>query len=124
MQAFNERSESFVTYANDRNVSGGEVVQITFDQTDAEESVYLVAEYNETSNAYDSAAMVNTTDRSVDETVTVSGMAADNAADEIEAFHSEFVEDNEDVTTSWLASKWAAYNEDLSSSLIEGGEVA
>jgi hypothetical protein len=124
MQAFNERSESFVAYANDRNVSGGEVVQITFDQADATETIYLVAEYNETSDAYDSAAMVNTTDRSVDETVTVSGMAADNAADEIEAFHSEFVEDNEDVTTSWLAKQWAAYNEDLESSLIEGGEMA
>jgi hypothetical protein len=124
MQAFNEHSGDFVDYANDRNVSGGEVVQITFDQTDATETIYLVAEYNQTSDAYESAEMVNATDRSVDETVTVSGMAADNAADEIEAFHSEFVESNEDVTTSWLASKWAAYNEDLSSSLIEGGEMA
>jgi hypothetical protein len=124
MQAFNERSESFVTYANDRNVSGGEVVQITFDQADAEETIYLVAEYNQTSDAYESAEMVNTTDRTVDETVTVSGMAADNAAAEIEAFHSEFVEPNDDVTTSWLAKQWAAYNEDLESSLIEGGEMA
>jgi hypothetical protein len=124
MQAFNDHSGDFVTYANDRNVSGGEVVQITFDQADASETIYLVAAYNETSDSYESAEMVNTTDRSVDETVTVSGMAADNAASEIEAFQSEFVEDNEDVTTSWLASKWAAYNEDLSSSLIEGGEMA
>jgi hypothetical protein len=124
MQAFNEHSSDFVAYANDRNVSGGEVVQITFDQRDAEETIYLVAEYNQTSDQYDSAQMVNTTDRTVDETVTVSGMAADNAAEEIEAFHSEFVESNADVTTSWLAKQWAAYNEDLSSSLIEGGEMA
>jgi hypothetical protein len=124
MQAFNDHSGDFVDYANDRNVSGGEVVQITFDQTDASETIYLVAEYNQSSDQYDSAQMVNTTDRSVDETVTVSGMAADNAAAEIKAFHSEFVADNEDVTTSWLAKQWAAYNEDLESSLIEGGEVA
>ena len=124
MQAFNENAGDFVAYANDRNVSGGEVVQITFDQNDAEETIYLVAAYNQTSDSYESAAMVNTTDRSVDETVSVSGMAADNAADEIEAFHETFVDPNDDVTTSWLAKQWAAYNEDLSSSLIEGGEVA
>jgi hypothetical protein len=124
MQAFNDHSSDFVDYANGRNVSGGEVVQITFDQADASETIYLVAAYNQTSDQYDSAQMVNSTDRTVDETVTVSGMAADNAASEIEAFHSEFVEDNDDVTTSWLAKQWAAYNEDLSSSLIDGGEVA
>jgi hypothetical protein len=124
MQAFNEHSGDFVDYANDRNVSGSEVVEITFEQADDPETIYLVAAYNQTSNEYDSAAMVNTTDRSVDETVSVSGMAADNAADEIEAFHETFVDPNDDVTTSWLAKQWAAYNEDLDSSLIDGGEVA
>jgi hypothetical protein len=123
MTAFNERTDSFVDYANARDVSGGEVVAITFEQSGDSETVYLVADYNTTSEAYDSAAMVNSTDRAVDETVTVSGMAADNAADELVAFHDEFVEPGKDPSPKWLSEQWTKYNEDLESSLIDGGDA-
>jgi hypothetical protein len=123
MTAFNERSAAFVDYANARNVSGGEVVAITFEQSGESETIYLVADYNTTSNEYNSAAMVADTDRTVDETVTVSGMAADNAADELVAFHDTFVESGDDPSPRWLSEQWTKYNEDLESSLIDGGEA-
>jgi hypothetical protein len=124
MTAFNDRNASLVSEANTENVSGGEVAKITFDQTDSEAVIYIVSTYNETSGAYESARVVTDTDRHVDETVTLSGMAADNAAAVLEEFHAKFVESDEDVSKAWLAKQWATYNEDLESSLIEGGEVA
>jgi hypothetical protein len=123
MTAFNERSGAFVDYANARNVSGGEVVSITFEQGGDSETIYLVAEYNDTAGEYDSAKMVADTDRTVDETVTVSGMAADNADDELVAFHDTFVEDGADPSPRWLSEQWTKYNEDLESSLIDGGDT-
>ena len=114
MEAFNENSEDFVEYANDRDANGVETVAVTFIQDDEEATVVLVAEYNETDHAYDSAEVVTAEEYGgdVDETdeyVEVEGMAADNAADEIDRFHDEFAVDNENVTTSYMTEMATKY---------------
>ena len=114
MEAFNENSEDFVEYANERDVNGVETVAVTFVQGDEEATVVLVAEYNETAHAYDSAEVVTAEDYDgdVDETdeyVEVEGMAADNAADEIDRFHDEYAADGDNVTTSYMTEMATKY---------------
>ncbi|MEF8856880.1 MAG: hypothetical protein V5A16_05600 [Haloplanus sp.] len=121
MAEFNDHSADYVAYANARNVSGGEVVAITFEQNGETETIYLVANYNHSSDEYESAEMVADTDRSVDETVTLDDMAAENAPDELDRFHSEFAEPNEDVTPRYTGEMASKYRSDVSSSLLPGG---
>lgn len=119
---FNQHNQSFIDYANNRSAGGTsyDVWKLTFKQDGESETVYLVADYNTSSNEYTSAEIVNSTSRSVDETVTLDGYAAANAQEELEHFHQEFVTTDTAVTKDYeshLASKYAGHVE---SSLLEG----
>lgn len=106
--AFNDHSETFVEYANARNISEGEVLAIEFQQDGTTETVYIVANYSD--GAYQSAEAVHDTDREVNHEVTLEGMAAAKAAEEIDRFYDEFAAPGEDPTrryTSELATKYA-----------------
>lgn len=109
IQTFNQYNDSYVRYLNARDVHNGDVVEIRFKQNDEVATAYIVAEFNETSGDYESAQAVNSTSRAVDHKVTLRGMAADNAADELERFHDEFASENRDVTTKYISEMASKY---------------
>lgn len=109
LEEFNQNSANYVSYLNDRDVHNGEVVEIEFKQSGETATMYIVGDFNETTDQYDSAEAVNTTDRTVDHEITLRGMAADNAADELERFNDEFAEPGDDLTNSYVSEMAAKY---------------
>lgn len=110
IQTFNQYNTTFVDYLNARGIHDGEVVKVTFVQNGERSTAFIVADYNTTSEEYDSAEAVKSTDRSVDHKIRLQGMAADNADDELERFHDDFAEPDTDITTKYaseMASKYA-----------------
>lgn len=106
---FNTHNTTLREYANARDIHEGEVAQIdcTIDGDTA--TLYLVADYNNSSSEYESVEAVQTTDRDVDHTVTLRGMACDNAAGEIDAFVDAYAEPGNDVDSRYagrMASKY------------------
>lgn len=107
---FNQHSADFVRYANDRDLHEGEVVQVDCTVDGETATAYIVADFNDSTNEYESAAAVTSTDRDVNHTVELRKNACDNAAGEIEYFHDTFADDDRDVTRKYMskmASKYA-----------------
>lgn len=113
MQAFNERNESFIRYANDRGLHQGEVVQVDCELEGETATAYLVATYNSTSGEYENASFVRSTSRSVDHEVVLQKSACDNAGEEIETFHKTFVAEDRNVTRSYLSKMAGKYGDNI-----------
>ena len=106
---FNQYNDTFVQYLNNRTVHNGEVVEVTFVQGDEEATAYIVGTYNDSTEQYESAEAVTTTDRTVDHEIELRGMAADRADEELERFHDEFAEPDEDITAKYASEMAAKY---------------
>lgn len=113
MEAFNTRNESFLSYANDRGLHQGEVVQVDCELEDETATAYLVADYNATSDEYETARFVRSTNRTVDHEVVLKKGACDNAAEEIEGFHDEFVAEDRNITTSYVSKMAGKYSSSI-----------
>lgn len=111
METFNQHRGDWITYVNTRGLGSEnhQVLELTFEVEDETETIYLVSDYNTTTDEYDSAEMVNATDREPDYDVTLSGVAAENADEELEEFHSEFVSQDRDPTSSYVTKMSAKY---------------
>lgn len=109
LETFNQYSGNYVSYLNDRDVHNGEVVEVTFRQNDETATMYIVGTYNDTSESYESAEAVNDTDRAVDHEIVLRGMAAENAADELERFNDEFASTTDDLTNRYVSEMAAKY---------------
>lgn len=96
----NEHNESLETYINDRfdgDASDWNVIAVRFEQGEHGETRYLVADVNETDQTFENGSMVESTDRDVDATVVLEDYAAANAADELDSFIENYVEEDRDV---------------------------
>lgn len=125
----NQNSGELVQHANQRDVAGWfahysdrsngvDVVEITFTgEDDTTTKRYLVAQYNSTSDQYDSVEMVSDTTHSVDETATLEPRASANAADDIETFLDEY-QPSDDVKKSYRRGMAAKYSGAVESPLI------
>lgn len=122
IETFNEYNTTLVEYANARDVHEGEVVQIDCTIGDETATAYIVAPYNTTSGAYESAEAVTSTDRTVDHTVALRGPACDNAAAEIETFHDKFAEPDKNVTRGYLVKKGTQYGSHVDEPFTGGDE--
>ncbi len=115
-QAFNSHNESIEDYTNARfggNESAWNVIEITHERDDGNATQYLVADV--TNDSFQNARMVNTTDRPVDQSVTLSGYASDAAHDELDHFVEEFVAEDRDVTVAYttrLATEYSGFVEE------------
>lgn len=121
---FNNNSEAYEEYVNERaDVSADhEVTEITIDVDDDTSTVYMVSDYNETADELENSEIVAELpeDRDVDDSVTLEGYAAHNAADELAEFRHEFVEPGEDVTDdpAYLSELSAQYGSDIDTTLV------
>jgi len=117
---FNNHSQDLVNYTNDRGVGSEDydVFRIRFEQEGQQETVYLVANYNTTAEAYDNASVVDDTDREVDERITLEDYAAANAAEELEYFYTNFVAENETAGTAYEKRLAGRYNGDVDQTII------
>lgn len=85
-----------------------DVLEITFVLGDEEAVRYLVADIDSTTGNYSSAAMLDRAayedrgldDADTDETVKLSGFAADNAAEELDTFVVEYAAEDRDLAGS------------------------
>lgn len=109
-QAFNNNASSSQSYVNKRSNAStdADVLALTFVVDDEETTRYLVADVN-TTDDYENASMVTSTNRTIDEECTLEGAAARNAAEEFAAFHQQFVTESRDPTSGYLKSLGIEY---------------
>lgn len=154
VQAFyNNHSSVFLRYANQRvNATGDhDVVKITFEYEGITATRYLVATVEDgnytsariqrspsTIESYteleDGTYLVRLDDGTiehretlsteVDDTLTLTGQAVENAPGELERFHETFVADNEDASVRYLIRVGSHYQGDVNSTLITGGNAS
>ena len=107
VEAFNTHNDTFVEYANARNISEGEVAAVEFRQNGETETVYIVA--NRSNGSYQSAEAVAETNRTVDHEITLEGIAAAKADEEIEIFAEQYAEPGKDPGKDYLARMASTY---------------
>lgn len=107
---FNTHSADFENYANDRATADTslDVLKLKFKQDDETASVYLTTDVSD--GNFTNTQVVDTTDRTVDETCTLEGAAARNAADELDTFHDDYVSGNDNVTAEYLSTQASRYS--------------
>lgn len=121
--AFNSRKQSFVAYANTRTsaTKALDVVAIRFQQDGESESVYIVATVAD--SQYETAHIVDSTQRPIDESVTVRGYAAANAANELAAFHDHYVITDKEPGTAYVTCLAVKYGGSVDSTLFDDRQI-
>ena len=109
IETFNQYNESFVSYANARDIHEGEVLRVDCTVDGETATGYIVATYNSTSEEYESAKAVTSTDRTVDHEITLQKNACDNAASELEHFYDEYASQDKDVTRKYMTKMASKY---------------
>lgn len=120
---YNGHNETLEAYVNSRsNISQDHVVKVTWKLDGETATRYILAN---SSNDNVSTEMVESTDRTVDETVTVCGYAAASSYEEIKTFHDEYAEPDKDVDAEYLGRLRGRYGKDVDSSLyVTSGECS
>jgi len=110
----NNNSSDFVTWADGRyNASQNlAVAEIVYEVDGETASHYIVT--TASNDTYDSLAVTNTTDRTVDYTCTLEASAAKNAPREVRDIHQEFVVANENISGEYKAEMAAKYAREVS----------
>lgn len=106
---FNEHNTTIQDYVNNRTdaSSDANVLAVTCAIDDESTTRYLVADVD--GDNYTNATMVDSTDRTVDETCTLEGSAAANASDELQTFVDKFASTGDDVTGQFRSRLRAQY---------------
>lgn len=119
IQSFvNERSSEFVEYANGRLDPSDEhdVVEIEYTIDGETASHVVVGTHNDTE--WTGVEVVNSTDKTIDETCTLSGDAARNASEELERLYNEFIKPDETPTPRAIGRLTGRYNNDVECSFL------
>lgn len=112
-QEYNGHSDELEAWANDRvdADTAANVLELSFEVGGDESTVYLVADV--TGDEYENTSVVDSTNRSVDETCALEDDAARNAADELDHVEDEFVDEDRDVDSSYLGRLAGRYDDDV-----------
>lgn len=116
---YNGHNATFETYVTNRtNSTAEQTVEVTLVIDDAAATNYLLVN---STNSGIATQMVSTkpSNRTVTETVTVCGIGARNAREELETFHDEFAEPNKNVSTNYLGKMRAKYGESTDTTLVQ-----
>ncbi len=106
---FNGNNSTIQSWVNNRTTASEayDVLEFTFEVDGESSTVYLTS--NVTSDGYRNASMVDSTDRTVDESCTLEGHAAQQADTELAAFVDHYAEPGKNVTNSYLAGLAGEY---------------
>jgi len=107
--AFNDDAAEYQSWANNHTTADTSLdgLELTFTQDGESETVYLTADVVD--GEYRNTSIVDSTDRSPDESCELEGNAARNAADELGEFRERFVADDGNVTNDYLTSMGSRY---------------
>lgn len=117
-QSFNSNNQTLIEYANSRmNASADrEVIAIEFTDVNGNtDTRYLVSTVD--NESYQSAKIVESTDRSVDENISADWYVSRHASDELDSFISTYAEPDEDFSNSYYTTMVAKYGGGLNGSL-------
>lgn len=115
----NANNATFEDYLNNRTTAttGYDVIEVTFEIGDTTDTRYIVSDVeNET---YTNVQMVNSTDRTVDETITLREEAAENADKEIDFFANNYASEQRGVDDTYIAHLSSRYGSIFGDDLIE-----
>jgi len=106
---FNGNNSTIESWVNNRTSASEsyDVLEFTFEVGDETSTVYLTS--NATSDGYQNASMVDSTERTVDESCTLEGHAAQQADTELATFVENYAEPGKNVTNSYLAGLAGKY---------------
>jgi len=116
-EQFNDHSDEFRAWINDRDLGGSqrEVFELEIAADGESSTLYLVADYDTDDDAYASAEVLDAEtfddeyDTEPDETARLESTAAREAPAELERFYEEFVEPDEDVSSSYITELTTKY---------------
>lgn len=119
-QFFNQHSAAFVAYANNRTTAGDarDVINFTYVIEGEEYTHVLVAQHS--NGTWDSAEIVNSTSRTVDESCRLEGYAAANASEELERAYEQFVTTGETPSAAYIGRLTGQYRPHVECSFIMG----
>lgn len=117
---FNAHAASLQAFGNNRTsaTESANVLGITTEVDGESTTVYLVADVR--SNSYENATIVDETDRTVDESCTLSGEAARAADTELAEFHERFVAGDEQLAQDYYARLAGQYGSNVDCTFIGG----
>ncbi|RLM32618.1 hypothetical protein [Haloarcula sp. Atlit-120R] len=118
---YNDNSAAYESWSNNRTTADTslDVLELTISQDDESETLYLTSDVVD--GSYTNTTMRNSTDRTVDESCEIEGNAARNAADELGEFREDYVADDGNVTTDYLASMGSRYGSNVDCSFSTEG---
>lgn len=114
----NSHNETIEQYINSRTTASEEfdVVAIEFRDDSGSDTRYLVADVS--SGNYTNGRMVDSTERSVDETCELEDQAVANARDELDSVFETYIKSDDDVDAGKLAELNGQYQPDVACSFF------
>lgn len=108
---YNDHNASFEDYTNSRTTASTshDVVALNFTMNDETATRYLVTDVNSSTNDYENSTVVSSTNRTVDQWVTLEGVAADSTPDEAQRFHENYVAEDRDIDGALVSRLGAKY---------------
>lgn len=110
---FNGNASTVQAWVNNRTSASSayDVLAFTFEVDGETATIYLTS--NATTDGYRNASMVDSTSRTVDESCTLEGYAAQQADTELATFITEYAEPGKNVSNSYLAGLAGEYGSDV-----------
>jgi len=108
---FQDHQTDWVSYVNDRGLGSADrqVLALTFECAGEARTRYVIADYDEGAEEYASVSIVSSTDRTADASATLRDLAVENAADELQELHEEYIGPNEDIPRSHFSELAGQY---------------
>lgn len=115
-EVFNGNATAIQSYVNNRASAdtSRDVFAFTFEIDGESSTVYLTADVVD--GAYENTSVVDSTDRSVDDSCTFEGYAARSADEELSYFVTAFVNEDKNVTGKYIGRLGGRYSSDVSCS--------
>lgn len=114
----NDNIAGLQSYANDRVNAGTDYDVLELELTIDGETATRYATADVVNGSYENTSVVDSTDRSVDQSCTFEGAAARNAADELQSFIDNYVEPDKDVSEGLVSRITTEYGGKIDCSFI------
>lgn len=119
---YNDNSDAFTSWLNsqtadqDVNLSAYDTIKVTFAVNDENATRYVIGLVD--NDRYATTTVVNSTDRTVDQTLVLRGRAAVDADSTLETMHSKFVESGDPISREYQTELAATYGDGWSGTLV------
>lgn len=117
---YNAHNATLEAYVNNRTtLEQNHTIKLSLHIADTTATRYLEADV--ASGNVTSSRIVTSTDRTVTDRADLCGLAAEQAAEELEAFHDDYAAPGEDVDLEYLAKLRGKYGSDVDTTLVQSG---